>query len=389
MNFLRDSKICNVNFQLPSNSKNENFKSNIKSSINLLDDILDSLDKDLSQSVIDLTKCFICLCQTDTPLSCPKCNNFACKKCLESYFNGVREKKCPLCKQNITLSSLKESEIVQEIQKIINKDDTKKNKVEELSRLIQEKKKIWEKQGDDINIIIEKIFKYQDSLNEYKKGFESFFSECKMAIEKTFEEFNTKVEKVINSLLTYNKDVKNSIIRYNNLDKNNKNNYYIDNNIKNLINEILSMERKHFNSKGKNETELLLETPISIKVYMADYYIYKMNIKKTDFTLNSISSKNKHYKIGNFELKYFPINYDGYKASSELIINLIENENSCLYITQNKVDKDNKPKVFPMKLKKKIGKKFIYEGMIYFDEFDKGTQNEATLNIIVLGFFVN
>ena len=142
MNFLRDSKICNVNFQLPSNSKNENFKSNIKSSINLLDDILDSLDKDLSQSVIDLTKCFICLCQTDTPLSCPKCNNFACKKCLESYFNGVREKKCPLCKQNITLSSLKENEIVQEIQKIINKDDTKKNKVEELSRLIQEKKKI-------------------------------------------------------------------------------------------------------------------------------------------------------------------------------------------------------------------------------------------------------
>ena len=35
----------------------------------------------MSESVLNLTRCFICLCPALDPLKCPECNNFACKKC--------------------------------------------------------------------------------------------------------------------------------------------------------------------------------------------------------------------------------------------------------------------------------------------------------------------
>ena len=405
MSFLRNSQICHQNFDMSDNNNynnnnefnnifnnlkfNRKNKYNIKSSINLVDNILDSLDKELSQSVLDLTKCFICLGPTENPLSCPKCNNFACTSCLINYFGGLSVKKCPLCKQDIYFSDMNRNEIVSEIDRILNKNESKENKIEELSNLIEKKKNLWERHGEDLNTIIEKLFKYQDLLGEYKNRFESFFSECKLAVEKAFEDYNKKVEELINSLLAINRDVKNTLIRCNSLNRNSIINFYNNNKIKNLINEILDMDRKHFNNKGKDETEALLNTPIKVNVSMYEYHLYRVLFKKHDFNRDNISFRNKHYRVGEFEIKYTPINYDGYKASSEFIIYFKDNMNACFNVTQNLTNRNNEiTKVFPMRFKSKNGKTYVYEGMIYFDCFDNGTSNEVGINISVLTFFV-
>ena len=70
----------------------------------------------------------------------PKCNNFACKQCLEKYFAGNVKQKCLLWKGVIKLSELKKNKIVKDIEEILNKDCDKKIKIEELSKLKEEKK---------------------------------------------------------------------------------------------------------------------------------------------------------------------------------------------------------------------------------------------------------
>ena len=379
------------NNQIPNNFQNQNYENNefnLFSSINLVDNLLDSLDKNLSESVYDLTRCFICLGQTEEPLSCPNCNNFACKKCLENYFNGQIIKNCPICKKRIFLNDFKKNEIISEIDKILNKNDTKKNKFEELSKLIKEKKDMWERNGEDLNIIINKILKYQDSLREYKKQFFLFLSECKSTVEKAFEEYNKKVEEIMNSLSKINKDVKNTIVKCNNIDQNNINNYYNDNKIKDLINEILSMERKHFNHKGDDNTEKLLNTPIKIYVSMNEYLIHTIVIKKQDLGLNFLYFKNNHKEIGDFELKYKPISFEGYKVSCALIINFKNNFNANFYITQNIKNINNVIRVYPMKFKSKIGKSYVYENTVYFDDFKDGKKDQVEIDIFALAFFV-
>jgi hypothetical protein len=91
-----------ISFQINLNNKNPDVDDD-----ELLNDIFDSLDKNLSESFMTLTQCFICLNPSNNPLACPKCNNFACKKCFLKYFGDESEKVCPLCKQRINKSELK------------------------------------------------------------------------------------------------------------------------------------------------------------------------------------------------------------------------------------------------------------------------------------------
>ena len=156
MDNLTISQISNNNFELlgvstitnlegdnyldNEDKKYNNNNINIKGSYNLLNELVNSLNKNISDSVMDLTKCFICLCPVNKPLTCPNCNNFACKKCLQTYFEGSYTKKCPLCKQEIKFNELKKHQIISEIEKIMNKDNTRIDKVNELSNLIKEKK---------------------------------------------------------------------------------------------------------------------------------------------------------------------------------------------------------------------------------------------------------
>ena len=101
----------NNHIQEENNRYEEEEEKNLNNPFSLLNSFNESLNRDLSQSVFDLVKCFICYNQAVNPLSCPKCNNFACSKCLEMYFGNQRAKKCPLCKQIIELKELKTNEV--------------------------------------------------------------------------------------------------------------------------------------------------------------------------------------------------------------------------------------------------------------------------------------
>lgn len=113
------------NFQFAGGQKKDIKKMNLKNSYNILNNLYDSISKDLSQSVRDLTNCFICLSPVVDPLSCPQCNNYACKECLKKYFDN-QSKDCPLCKGHVSFNDWKKNTIIDNIEKILNKNNEKK-----------------------------------------------------------------------------------------------------------------------------------------------------------------------------------------------------------------------------------------------------------------------
>ncbi len=390
MNNLNSSIISrSSNFQILGISRN-NFDSNdINDCFNILNSINESLNRNLNQSVFDLMKCFICLSPTTDPLSCPKCNNFACKKCLEKYFDHSIKKKCPLCKQDIVFDELIENELITDIEDILNKDIPKNNKINELTNLIEKKKNYWNGQNDNINILIEKFIKYQEIINDYKKQYNLFFLSCQKIIEDTLKTYSKKVEDLINSLVTLNDASNKSIDKYKKLNNNYINDYYNKNKIKDLINELLIMDRNHFNEKNNDESEKLLNTSIKIVPYINHMVIREIVLKKELFNKYSQNrAKGNHYKLGNYELIYNFITQDGYKAISRLIITAKEGTNSCFLITQNKVINNNKQGFCPMRLIDIKGRTYNYECKINYDEFDIGKEKEVKMIIEALIFSV-
>ena len=402
MNNLHISQIVNDNpFQNNENQNNENqnnnninnnnnlLNNNINSSALFLDELNNSFKENISKSVFDLVNCFICLSPANEPLTCPKCNNFACKKCLEKYFNGNREKKCPLCKRLINLNELKENKIVKDIEEILNKDCDKKNKIIELAKLIEEKKKYWENQTSDITNLIEKIFIMQDNLQKYKEEYDLFLSNIKILIENTFEDYNKKIQKLVDSLLTYNKVADESINKYALIYDKNKNNLYDNNNIKTLINEILALERNHFNDKTHKETNQFLNSCIKHVPSTNLYHINELKLSKNIFLKNNKSASiGNHFKLGDFSLKYTINSKKIYKALINFDFNLKNNNDKkmCFIISQFVIFKNIKEKLVPMKLIKNIGKTYNYECEVSFEEFYTFDTNEVILKTEALIF---
>ena len=372
-NDFRISRNCN--FQFMGNSNNNQHNNGVR----LLNDLTESLNRNLTESVFDFMNCFICLNRTKEPLSCPKCNNFACKKCLKIYFNEQIRKRCPICKQEINYSELKANKIVQEIERILNKNESKKIKIEELQKLIKEKKILWEEQTNHIKNIIEKIFKYQEVLQEYKKEYDFFLLNCKIVLEKTFKDYFHMIEELINTLLSYNRVNKVSEIQCNDY----------ENNIKDLIKELLIMDRKHFNKEKKDETEIFINTSMKIIPSLNNFKIREVKIKKEDFNkYSSTVTKGSHYKIGDYQLKYNFNTKKGFKSFCELNFTLKNNINCCFLLIQNIVDKNNRETLFPMKLTKKNEKEYTYECIISFDEFDNGKEEEIKMETEALIFSI-
>ena len=392
MNFIKNSnfQILNSrnsvhnNLNQPENNRYEEEED----SFSLLKNLNDSLNKDLSQSVFELVKCFICYNQAINPLSCPKCNNFACTKCLEMYFGNQRGKKCPICKQVIEIKELKKNEIISKVEQILNKCESEKNKIEELAALIEENKNAWENQANDINIILNRIFKYQESLEEYKREYELFFLNCQKVIQKTFQDYQTKTEELVKSLLSYNKMANESIEIYNKMSKKNKDNYYNEKNIKDMINEIMSMERKHFNEKNHEETEKFLNSPIKIVPFINQNHIKEMRITKNDIIkFTKITKTGIHYKIGDYKLLYSFSIENGYKAICEFSFTIKNKMNACFFVTQNKISQNGEQNVYPMKLTKNENNNFVFECCIPFDEIEINNENYSTIKTDVLAFY--
>ena len=133
---------------------------NIRDSISILNNLNDSINLKISDSVGDLINCIICLGSVNDPLSCPNCNNFACKKCLEKYFNSNVNAKCPICKGDVKLYQFKENTIINEVQNILTSNNSNINKIDELSKLIKQKKKDWFDQSQELDILINKIITF-------------------------------------------------------------------------------------------------------------------------------------------------------------------------------------------------------------------------------------
>ena len=139
---------------------------NIINNKNIKGSIL-SLNKPVSESVLDLVNCFICISPAVNPVSCPKCNNFACNNCFTKIFEGKLKASCPICKNEIISCRLEKKTIIGEIENILYQNKNKEEKIEHLlSKLAEEKKKLWDEQTSTINQRINRIKDYQKNYVE-------------------------------------------------------------------------------------------------------------------------------------------------------------------------------------------------------------------------------
>ena len=376
-----------INNNQIENNRYEEEEEKIFNNFSLLNSLNESLNKDLSQSVFDLVKCFICYNQAVNPLSCPKCNNFACSKCLEMYFGNQRSKKCPLCKQVIDLKELKTNEVISDVENILNKVDSNKNKIEQLELLIKEKKNSWENQANNINSILNLIFKYQDMLKAYKKEYQIFLINCQDVVQKTFEKYLKKTEEITQNLLNYNKLASQSIIMYNNMSKRKKD----EKNIKDLINEIVNMERKHFNNKNQNHDEItkFLNAPIKMIPIINQYYVKEITLYEKDIKeYTKITKTGIHYKIGDFQIVYTLNINEGYKVICEFSFKVKNGMNACFLASQTKIEKNLEQTLYPMQLVKHENNDFIYECYFPIDKNELGPHKWIKLKTDVLAFYM-
>ena len=336
----------------------EDKNNNENPSIDLIsNDLQARLKKDITESVMNLTQCFICLSIADYPLSCPKCNNFACKECLEKYFGEENEKKCPLCNQLIKKNDLKKNKTIREIEKIIYKEDTKNNKIKELSKIVNEKKKkLWENQEQYLNNLINNVIQYQENMRQYRKKYELYIIKWKQQIDKVFAQYEKKIEKLLDLLLQYrqknSKDLSESI-----KSKEKKN-------INSLVNEIVLLDRNFFNEENKKQeinykykANGLLEdiikksneffiTPILIMPNISNYNIEILYIDQKEFKKGNINKKDYNVHIGNYKLQHI-FDIKNYLVKCKLLIN---NERDVSFFPiQKKILDEKFYEIIPMK----------------------------------------
>ena len=336
----------------------EDKNNNENPSIDLIsNDLQARLKKDITESVMNLTQCFICLSIADYPLSCPKCNNFACKECLEKYFGEENEKKCPLCNQLIKKNDLKKNKTIREIEKIIYKEDTKNNKIKELSKIVNEKKKkLWENQEQYLNNLINNVIQYQENMRQYRKKYELYIIKWKQQIDKVFAQYEKKIEKLLDLLLQYRQ--KNSQDLSESIKSKEKKN------INSLVNEIVLLDRNFFNEENKKQeinykykANGLLEdiikksneffiTPILIMPNISNYNIEILYIDQKEFKKGNITKKDYNVHIGNYKLQHI-FDTKNYLVKCKLLIN---NERDVSFFPiQKKILDEKFYEIIPMK----------------------------------------
>ncbi len=336
-----------------------------------LEELSKSVNNDLSQSVFDLVNCFICLSPAEDPFSCPKCKNFGCRKCLETYFGKAKKKPCPVCKQNITFIRLEKNNDIEKIEEILNKNDTKKNKYIELSHLILRNKMKIKKQFIKSNNILERLLKYQNNLKKYKEEFDYFLLQISQIIDKIFQNYNQQIENLINFFLSFDEISKSSITKYN------------DYNIKSLINEILSLERMKLNYNN-HDSEKILNTSIKI---VPSIYLYHM--KETFLLIKDIKqnnyqkfSENNFQIVGDYMLSY-TFEPKDMKCYCRLMFTLKDDTHKmCFMITQILLVNDKKL-VIPMKFVRQDNKTYSYECKIASDEMKHCDKIQLNTDIVV------
>ena len=343
-----------------------------------------SLKKDLSESVMNLTQCFICLSVAKNPLSCPKCNNFACRDCLEKYFGEEEEKECPLCKNIIDKDKLKINMTIREIEKIIYSEKSKSNKIKELTKLVNEKKKKWEKENPDLNNLINKIIYYQENLRNYRKKYELYFKTWKERINKVFGLYEHKIEELIDLLMRYQEKYNNEISKsINNYNKIKEKSNISSKDISSLVNEILTMERHYFNMKSNNNSSFnnIVEksnqffiTPILMMPNISNYTIGTIYLGKKDLFNGNINKKDYNVHLGYYQIQHL---FDTNKLTSSCKLYIKTNRDVSFFPIQKKVIDSKFYEIIPMK-DVSDSNHFIYEAFIDLNELN---DDEKTIRL--------
>ena len=347
---------------------------------NLNANLNQDLKKQITQSIIDLVSCYICLEKVNDPLLCPKCHNFACRNCLKKYFGKDTIKKCGLCKQNIKFSELKESKILKEINNILSTDKTQKTTIDEFEKVIKEKQQYYQEQKNDIKEIINGFNDYKECLEKYKIGFNEYLFECQQIVEKTFDNYYNTIQNLITSLLSYDKMYQKSIDKYDEIYNKIKDNYVNSENIKEFINEILYLEKKQLNNNDKLETKKFLLSPITFKPYFKNYSIMvnKTMKKSGGFMTFSFTSQNMGKCV--FEIDYNP-NNKIYTFNLKVNTNKSDYE-KCFLVKLCK--KGNSARDFILRNIKKEGLDYIFEGNADEKSLFSLDENSFQFNVDVL-----
>ena len=333
----------------------------IDNSFIFLQNITSSLKKDLqkniTQSTVDLVSCYICLEKVDDPLLCPKCHNFACRKCLKKYFGVQNKKKCGLCKQEIEYSKLQENKIIKELKNILSTDKTQKNAVDEFAKVIKEKQLYYQEQKNDIQNIINGLLDYQECLEKYKTGFNEYLLECSKLVDNTFKNYYENIQNLINSLFSYDGIYQKSITKYEEIYNKAKENYFNSENIKDFINQILYLEKKEMNDNHKLETKKFLLSPITFKPVFKNFSIAITKMLQKSFESSSFQFQSQNLGKCLLKIDYSELNKI-YHCQLKVTTNKSDYE-KCFLVKFCK--KGNSAREFIMKTVKKNDLEYYFE----------------------------
>ena len=224
-------------------------------------------------------------------------------------------------------------------------------------------------------------------LKAYKKEYQIFLVNCQDVVQNTFEKYLKKTEEITQNLLNYNKLASQSIILYNNMSKRKKD----EKNIKDLINEIVNMERKQFNNKNQSHDEIIkfLNAPIKMIPIINQYYVKEITLYEKEIKeYNKITKTGIHYKIGDFQLVYTLNINEGYKVICEFSFKVKNGMNACFLASQTKIEKDLEQTLYPMQLVKHENNEFIYECFFPIDRNELGPHKWIKLKTDVLAFYM-
>ena len=376
-------------------NNNQNNKINNKINNALFNNISDSLDKNLSDSINNFTQCFICLSKATEPLTCPKCNNFACKQCLENYFKDQMYKECPICKTLIYKLDLKPSKIIKEIETLLNLSDNKDYQIKKLNKLIKEKEEVLSDNKEIyLNHLKNKILKIQNNLKEYRKEYQSFISKWEKQIFKLFDIYENKIESLITSLDFHMEKFKEDLSK--------KSKYTIDNEkgekyknkdekIISLVKKIISMDRKYFNENKdgflehfpKNlviEIKKFFERPLLIVPNIANYDIASIDFPKNGLGKKTKKTKDFNYHIGEYKIKYNFNSDDMYSSLCTFSYN--KDTKGSFFVIQKKIIDNKLTEIIPMKLVEKN----TYEANVRFDELKEVGNSSIRMETTIQNF---
>ena len=363
---------------------------------NILNELNNSITNNISQSVLDLISCFICMGSVKSPISCPKCLNFACKSCLKAYFGNNLKKNCPVCKAELYFSDFKENKIIVEIERILkNSPNERKEGFEKLSSLFIENKNYYERNANIINDIKNKTYDFQKNIRVYKEEFINFISKWHIIMEKAFDNYLKKTEDLINLLSNFKKSILDLVKNYEILYDNNKKNLYDNNdNLKNLIKEIFLLERKGHNLFMNFNNQNLLKPKIIIKPFFKKYDSSNdFKLKKTFFFENKDNTCN--CTINGFDkccLKIFPKNLSGenfFLSFTDLRKNILP---YFLVIIKLRADKESSnyklfKMIFSEKKEDNQGITYTFKGKINLKDLEE-TKDFYQMKIEIFEFYV-